>query len=104
MKKYKSLQEKIEDLVNSSNSDGCTDDLTVVEQSCVDALVDVEFEKPCAEGESKLVNEVMAQMENQIHIGDWTAIDELLRFVPRENLIHFLPEKMWKKYKNNIKI
>ena len=35
--------------------------------------------------------------------GDETAIDELLNFTPIQNLICFLPERDWKKYKSLIK-
>jgi len=56
------------------------------------------YEPSYAEGESKLVNAVINEMKYQIEDGDWTAIDELLRFVPRENLINFLPEEKWKRF------
>jgi len=46
-----------------------------------------------------LLDAVCDEMKKQIDDGDWTAIDELLRFVPRENLINFLPEEDWKNYK-----
>jgi hypothetical protein len=52
-----------------------------------------------ATGESPLVDAVMEEMKKQIEVGDWTAIDELLRYVPIKNLINFLPEEDWNKYK-----
>lgn len=62
-----------------------------------------EYEKPYAEGESQLVNEVIELMKDQVCSAeagaDWTAIDELLRFVPRHNLINFLPDEAQEKYK-----
>lgn len=47
----------------------------------------------------KLIDAVIEEMKKQIDVGDWTAIDELLRFVPRENLVNFLPEEDWKDHK-----
>jgi len=32
--------------------------------------------------------------------GDYTSIDELLGFIPNKNLIGFLPEEEWEKYKS----
>jgi len=40
-------------------------------------------------------------MKRHIEQEDWTAIDALLRYVPRYILIGFLPEKDWKKYNGN---
>jgi hypothetical protein len=42
----------------------------------------------------KLVDSVIEQIKEDIKDGDLTAIDELLRFVPKENLIGYLPEKI----------
>jgi hypothetical protein len=39
-----------------------------------------------------LYDEVMEQMAEDIRNSDFTAIEELLKFVPRENLIAYLPE------------
>jgi len=39
-----------------------------------------------------LVNTVIEKIKEDIKDGDLTAIDELLRFVPKENLIGYLPE------------
>jgi hypothetical protein len=39
-----------------------------------------------------LINEVIEQIKYDILIGDVTAIDELLRFVPEINLIGYLPD------------
>ena len=40
----------------------------------------------------ELIDNVIAQMKNDIKMGDWTAIDELLKFVPVENLKGYLAE------------
>jgi len=42
----------------------------------------------------KLVDSVIDQIKEDINGGDLTAIDELLRFVPKENLIGYLPEEI----------
>jgi len=39
-----------------------------------------------------LIDSVIDRIKQDITDGDLTAIDELLRFVPKENLIEFLPE------------
>jgi hypothetical protein len=41
-----------------------------------------------------LIDSVIEQIKEDIKDGDLTAIDELLRFVPKENLIGYLPEKI----------
>ena len=47
----------------------------------------------------KLIDAVIEQIKTNLNDKDETAIDELLRFVPKENLIGFLPEEDWPKYK-----
>ena len=47
----------------------------------------------------ELIDAVIEEMKEQIEIGDWTAIAELLTFVPKENLVGFLAEEEWEKYK-----
>jgi hypothetical protein len=49
---------------------------------------------------SKLINRVLEQIKADVSMGDVTAIEELLSFVPRENLIGYLPEEEWEKYEN----
>ncbi len=49
---------------------------------------------------SLLINRVLEQVKADLSIGDLTALDELLTFVPRENLIGYLPEEEWEKYEN----
>tara|TARA_R110000851_G_scaffold4416_1_gene17951 strand:+ start:2484 stop:3020 length:537 start_codon:yes stop_codon:yes gene_type:complete len=41
-----------------------------------------------------LVDSVIEKIKDDIKYGDLTAIDELLRFVPKENLIGYLPEEI----------
>jgi hypothetical protein len=62
-----------------------------------------EYEIPAAGGESLLVNAVIEVMKEQVCASesgaDWTAIDELLRFVPRHILINYLPEELQNQFK-----
>jgi hypothetical protein len=44
------------------------------------------------EGQS-LIDRVLDQLEDDIKERDFTAIEELLKFVPEENLIAYLPEE-----------
>ena len=39
-----------------------------------------------------LIDKVLIQIQNDLEAGDLTAVEELLTFVPLENLIGFLPE------------
>ena len=55
-------------------------------------------EPPLAEGESKLVDAVLNEIENAFEQGDVQAVDELLRFCPRINLIQYLPEEQWNQF------
>lgn len=41
---------------------------------------------------SEVIDKVLEQIKKDIFVEDWTAIEELLTFVPLENLIGFLPE------------
>jgi hypothetical protein len=42
----------------------------------------------------ELIDQVLEQIQKDINDGDLTAIAELLTFVPKENLIGYLPEKL----------
>ena len=39
-----------------------------------------------------VIDKVLIQIQNDLEAGDLTAVEELLTFVPLENLIGFLPE------------
>ena len=49
---------------------------------------------------SKLIDRVIEEIKRDFAMGDLTALDELLSFVPRENLIGYLPEEEWERYEN----
>jgi hypothetical protein len=51
----------------------------------------------------ELIEEVIKRIKEDLSDGDETAIYELLEFTPRENLIQFLPEEKWSKFKSNLK-
>jgi hypothetical protein len=42
--------------------------------------------------EQSLMDRVLAQIEQDVRNKDFTAIEELLNFLPEKNLIAFLPE------------
>ena len=48
-----------------------------------------------------LIDRVIEEIKNDILAGDLTAIDALLTFVPKENLIAFLPEEEWERFEND---
>jgi hypothetical protein len=47
-----------------------------------------------------LIETVLKQIELDIHCGEVEAIEELLNFLPNVNLIEYLPEEDWKKFKH----
>ena len=49
---------------------------------------------------SSLINRVIVEIQRDFAMGDLTSLDEVLSFVPRENLIGYLPEEEWDKYEN----
>lgn len=49
---------------------------------------------------STLIDRVIEEIKGDINCGDLTALDELLTFIPRENLLSYLPEEEWEKYEN----
>lgn len=51
------------------------------------------------ENNINLTDAVLEKMQEDIANGDLTAIDELLGFVPKENLIAYLPEDQWGDHK-----
>ena len=60
-----------------------------------------EYEPTLAEGVSPLVDDVLVRIQKDIEQGDLTAIDEMLRFVPRHILIGYLPEEQWEKHQRD---
>ena len=49
---------------------------------------------------SSLIERVVEQIKRDLFNGWEESIEELLSFVPRENLIGYLPEEEWDKYEN----
>ena len=47
-----------------------------------------------------LIETVLQQIVMDVHLGDSEAIEELLKFVPTENLIAYLPEEDWNDFKH----
>lgn len=48
---------------------------------------------------SPLIDAVVEQIKKDLESNDETAICELLSFVPEKNLINYLPEEQWSKFK-----
>ena len=48
--------------------------------------------------DSPFIDAVLDEMRNAFAIEDLEAIDELLRFIPRINLVQYLPEEEWEKW------
>ena len=53
--------------------------------------------------EQQIIDAVINQIRYDISFGDETAIDELLGFVPLENLLGYLPEEDAQKYYSLLK-
>ena len=49
----------------------------------------------------RLIDRVIVQIQRDFAMGDVTALDELLKFIPKENLISFLPEDEWERFEND---
>lgn len=56
-----------------------------------------------ADTKQDLVDEVAEDLKRVIEAGDYTTLDELLKFVPTTNLIQALPEEVWEKFSPQIK-
>ena len=50
-----------------------------------------------------LIAAVTYQITEDVNEGYVEAIEELLGFCPKENLIHYLPEEVWEDYKHLLK-
>lgn len=51
----------------------------------------------------KLVDDVIEDLKESLAQGDYTVLDELLKFTPSKNLIQALPEEKWGDYPIEIK-
>ena len=51
------------------------------------------FQSKQAVAHSDLIDRVLDQIATDLEGGDLTALEELLKFVPRDNLISYLPEE-----------
>jgi hypothetical protein len=46
----------------------------------------------------ELIEDVVSELLLDIHLGDTTVLEELLGFIPTENLTQSLPEENWVNY------
>jgi predicted RNA-binding Zn-ribbon protein involved in translation (DUF1610 family) len=53
----------------------------------------------CPLNEQLLIDNVLYHIKRDCESGDVTAIEELIRFCPKKNLIAFLPEEEWVNFK-----
>ena len=49
---------------------------------------------------SKLIERVVEQIKSDLFNCDVESLEELLSYVPKENLIGYLPEEEWEQYEN----
>ena len=54
--------------------------------------------EPDTRDKQPLVDEVIEQIKSDIEEGDYTVLDELLKFLPWERLKHYLPEDKWERF------
>lgn len=47
-----------------------------------------------------LIERVVEEIKKDLENGDVTALEELLSFTPKENLIAYLPEEEWERFEN----
>ena len=47
----------------------------------------------------ELLDAVILEIVEAIRYADYEALEELLGFIPIKNLIEYLPEELWEKYK-----
>ena len=47
-----------------------------------------------------LIDRVLVEIQRDLAMGDLTSLAELLTFIPRENLIGYLPEEEWERFEN----
>ena len=48
----------------------------------------------------ELLNDVILEIAEAFRYADYEALEELLNFIPVQNLIEYLPEELWEKYKS----
>jgi hypothetical protein len=47
-----------------------------------------------------LIEIVVQQIRQDVHCGEYEALEELLGFMPNVNLIEYLPEEDWRQFKH----
>jgi hypothetical protein len=47
-----------------------------------------------------LIETVVLQIRQDVHCGEYEALEELLGFMPNVNLIEYLPEEDWRQFKH----
>jgi len=67
----------------------------------LDAVKEAQAEQE--ERKQKLVDDVIEDLKESLVQGDYTVLDELLKFIPTKNLVQALPEEKWGDYPIEIK-
>lgn len=52
------------------------------------------------ERKQQLVDAVIKDLKKGFKVGDYTVLDELLKFIPAKNLVQALPEEQWTDFKD----
>ena len=78
--------------VTEERCDACDNDMPSLNNTCLICGQPIDSNQ-------KLINAVIEDLKKSFEYGDYTVLDELLHFIPKENLIQALPEEKWEKYK-----
>lgn len=73
-----------------------------VYQEVIDMLDEVKRKSNNHDGNQELVDAVIEELKKDFSVGDYTVIEEILINVPKNILLHSLPEERWKEFDNNV--
>lgn len=73
-----------------------------VYQEVIDMLDDVKRKSNNCDKNQVLVDAVIEELKKDFSNGDYTVIEEILFNVPKNILLHSLPEERWKEFDNNV--
>lgn len=100
------VNEVLETWVDGSGYKGCqklVDDLGKIGYTCSYGLDGIPYHlrpmiRKINDATQALIDRVVEQIKDDIAMGDIEALEELLRFIPKENLIQYLPEEEWEEH------
>ncbi len=82
------------EVIKGTNPDVTESDLQ--DPLVIEAIKDAKSEQE--DRKQELVDAVLEELKKDLAQGDFTVIDELLKFIPTRNLIMSLPEEKWADY------